>query len=289
MRFRINLVVALFFMFLLSALSVSVGAEQCLKGCPRELVAEGKRPEYMLRTLVDESDTIFVGTIKSIEPAVPDYPYPAKEGEPVDWKEYDKISDHFEKTNEITFAVESVWKGEKADTVKIRGGSLRLIFRHTNKFLIFVGKEDEDGIRLDVNKNIFRFVDVDHADYHWDVDPGKVIQRPWGLELMRGDKRLTNAYGPYVMKWDDNDGLWANGDGAFWTPNLKRQVSAVFAETDPRAKDPKWREEVFSLTTLGCQFTKDEWDRTGGSGFIGWEPCPMPVSFLEAYVKFLLK
>ena len=96
---------------------------------------------------------------------------------------------------------------------------------------------------------------------------------------------MSADYGPFVLKWNKNHHLWARGDTAYWTPELKRATATKLAELDPRFQDPKRSEEVFSLTTRGCQFTKDVWDRTGGIGFIGWEPCPMPLSLLEAYAK----
>lgn len=281
MTARISFVVA-FLSALFVVFDSNINARQCLKGCPREFVEEGPVPDEALKNLIPGSEMIFVGTISGVEPAVPVYP----EGEKVDWEVYDKASDHFRNTNEITFAVESVWKGEKVATMKLRGNSLLLIYRNTKKFLIFVGKENEEGFRIDINKNVFGFVDVNHQDYHWDVDLGRRISFPWDLSnTFRSNKRLPADYGPYVMKWDGNQHLWARGDTAYWTPGLKKATALKLAELDPRFQDPKQSEEVFSLTTRGCQFTKDEWDRQGDSGFIGWQPCPMPTVLLEAYVK----
>ena len=283
MSVRIGFVVC--FSFVLWVMFGSGLDGQCLKGCPRETVEEGPVPDKMLKNLIREAETIFVGTVSSVEPAVPVYPT----GEKVDWEAYDKVSDQFKTTNEVNFVVDSVWKGEKVDTMKLRGGNLLLIYRNTKKFLVFVGKEDNEGFRLDISKNVFGFVDVNHPDYHWDVDLGKRADKYWSKESFRSNKRLPTEYGSYVMKWDRNHHLWARGDTAYWTPELKKAVTTRLTEIDPRFQDSRHREEIFSLTTLGCQFTKDEWDRSGGSGFIGWQPCPMPISLLEAYVKVLVR
>ena len=266
-------------------LGFSEVAGQCLKGCQRQLVEEGPVPDESLKVLIQQSDMVFVGTVSGVEPAIPAYPT----GENIDWKAYDKVSDQFEASNEVTFAVESVWKGEKIDTIKLRGGNLLLIYQNTKKFLVFVGKENEEGLRFDINKSIFGFIDVDHADYHWDVDLGKPYTSLWDQRLFRSNKRFPTGYGPYVMKWDRNSHLWARGDTAYWTPELKKAVAMKMAETDPRFQDAKRSEEVFSLTVRGCQFTKDERDRSGGSGFIGWQPCPMPLSLIEAYAKIRIE
>ncbi len=278
---RVGFVVALLFVFVFVS---NPNAGQCFKGCPKEMVEEGPAPDKALKTLIDQSETIFVGTVSSVDPAVPVYP----EGEKVDWEAYGKVSDQFEATNVVTFTVDSIWKGEWADTIKLRGDNLLLLYRNTKKFLIFVGKENEKGLRFDIDKSVFGFVDINHPDYHWDMDlgkPGVIKGEMQDTKAFRSNKRLPADYGPYVMKWDDNKQLWAHGDTAIWTPELKKAVASEMARLDPRFKNSKRSEEVFSLTTRGCQFTKDEWDRTGGIGFIGWEPCPMPLSLLEAYVK----
>lgn len=274
MNVRIGFVVVFVLSFVLGS---NLNAGQCLKGCPREWVEEGPVPDKALKNLIRDSEMIFVGTVSSVEPAVPVYP----EGDNVDWSAYSKASDNFRETNEVTFTVESMWKGEKVDTVKLRGDYLLLIYRNTKRFLIFAGKEK----LIDIGKNAFVFVVVDHPDYHWDVDLGKRADKYWSNKSFRSDKRFPTEYGPYLRRSDDNKHMWASGDRAYWTPELKRATAAKLAELDLRFSDKKKVNEIFELTTRGCQFTKDEWDRTGGSGFIGWEPCPMPISLLEAYVK----
>ena len=280
MAVRISFIMALVFAF-----GFNLNAGQCFKGCPREVVEEGPVLDEALKTLIAQSEMIFVGTVSGVEPAVPAYP----EGGKADWDAYDKLSDEFKATNVVTFAVDSVWKGEKVDTIKLRGGNLLLIYQNTKKFLVFVSEgENTRGLRFDINKSIFGFVDVNHPDYHWNVDLGKpgVLATTWlPTESFRSNKRLPADYGPYVRKWDGNQHLWRRGDTAYWTPGLKKATAARLAGLDPRFKNSRRSEEVFSLTTRGCQFIRDEFDRRGGSGFIGWQPCPMPLSLLEAYVR----
>jgi hypothetical protein len=266
----------------LIVLGSNLDAKQCFKGCPREMVEEGPVPAEALKTLIDQAESIFVGTVASVEPSVPAYPT----GENRDWKEYYRIYDEFKATNVVTFTVEAVWKGPAVETIKLRGNDLLLIYENTKKFLIFLGKEDEKGVQIDVEKNVFRFIEVTDPDYHWDVDLGKPAEKKsWNTQSFRSNKRLPAEYGPFVMKWDRNSHLWGKGDTASWDPALKKATAVKLATIDPKFKDPKHREEVFALTTRGCQFTKDEWDRSGGIGFIGWEPCPLPLSLLEAYVR----
>jgi len=282
MIFRISVAVVLAFV-----LSMSEIAGQCFKGCSREMVEEGAVPAKALKNLIQRSETIFIGTVTSVEPAVPVYP----KGENADWEAYSKASDEFRRINVVTFAVESVWKGEKVDTLKLRGDDLLQIYRNTKRFLIFVGKENKDGFRIDLNKNVFGFADINHPDFHWDVDLGKSGLSPSGellpTKAFRSDKRLPDDYGPYVRKWNRTEHLWMRGDTAYWTPALKRAVAAKLVELDPRFQDPTRREEVFSLTTRGCQITDDEMDRRGGVGFWGWTPCPMPVVLIQAYAMVL--
>src|SRR3989344_3562692 len=140
MTIRVGFVAALLSVFVFGS---NLNAGQCFKGCPREMVEEGPVPDEALKTLSERAETIFVGTISGVDPAVPSSPT----GEKVHWEAYDKASDKFKATNVITFAVESVWKGEKVDTMKLRGGNLLLIYRKTTKFLLFVGTEDKEGLR----------------------------------------------------------------------------------------------------------------------------------------------
>lgn len=263
-----------FVVVILFVLGVSEIASQnryCCYGLP-------SRPtEESLKALTAKAEVIFVGTVSGIVPAAPVYPT----GEKVDWEAYDKVSNQFKATNEVTFNVEVVLKGQKVDALKTKGSDLVLLYdvKVGDKFLIFLHKEDKDGFRFSPADDVFPTQNVSSLDYHWDIIDA------------RGEKgkRLPAEYGPYVNRFLMNNGLWMAGDTAIWTPSLKKDVTKELVAFDPQFADVEKTDEVFLMSTRGCHFTKDEWDRTGGVGYIGPRPCPLPLAFVEAYVKVLVK
>lgn len=102
---------------------------------------------------------------------------------------------------------------------------------------------------------------------------------------MRGGKRPPAEYGPYILRFDMNSSLWMAGDIARWPLSLKDDVRKELVALDPQFANEQKATEVFSLTTRGCHWLKDEWP----APYIGWTPCPMPLALVKAYVKVLAK
>ncbi len=222
--------------------------------------------DVSLKTLVRNSDTIFVGTLIGVAP---------ENFKPAN----DKTDNLFIATNKVTFAIEEALMGEmkKNDMLTTKGGNLVLLYKGSKKFLVFLNEEDKVDFPFYPPTDVLPVINVESPDYHWDIG-------------VRYGKRLPTEYGPYVNRFDMNGGLWMTGDKARWTPSLKKDVTKELVALDPQFADMKKVDEVFSLTTLGCHFTKDEWDRTPtGVGYIGPRPCPLPLAFVQAYVKVLVK
>ena len=222
-------------------------------------------PEITIKKLVDKAEGIFVGTITAVEPP-----------RPVDWFAHDNSST-FGQTNQVTFSIESTLKGEQMETLKTKGGGLVLGYKDPQRFLVFLHAENKDGFRFYPAHNAFEvFNATSSPDWHWEIG-------------VRGGKRLPSEYEPYVLRFDMNSNLWLAGDVARWSPMLRKDIEKELIVIDPQFADQRKINEVFSLTTRGCHWIKDEWDRTGGVGYIGWTPCPLPLTFIKAYVKVLVK
>ncbi|TSC70243.1 MAG: hypothetical protein CEO12_447 [Parcubacteria group bacterium Gr01-1014_46] len=224
-------------------------------------------PEIAIKKLADEAEGIFVGTLTAVEPA-----------RPVEWRK-ESGSGTFGQTNQVTFAVESTLKGEKMETLKTKGSDLVLLYNDTEKFLVFLHKEDKDGFRFYPPHDIFEIFNATSSpDWHWEIG-------------VHGGKRLPPEYEPYVLRFDMNSSLWLAGDTARWPTTLRKDVEKELVAIDPQFSDTKKLNEVFSLTIRGCHWIKDEWDRPpiNGVGYIGWTPCPLPLAFVKAYIKVLVR
>ncbi len=222
----------------------------------------GPRPEVSLKNLTAKAESIFVGTVSSVEPA----------NFKISNNETDEL---FIANNLITFAVESVLKGAKVGTVVTKGENLVLLYQKPERFLVFLHEENKDGSRFSPSNDVFPVINVISPDYHWEIG-------------VRGGKRLSGEYGPYVLRFLMNEDMWIAGDTARWTSALKRKVVKELVALDSQFTDKKKADEVFSLTTRGCHWIRDEWDRSGGVGYIGWRPCPLPLAFVQAYIKVLV-
>lgn len=222
-------------------------------------------PEISIKNLTAKAEAVFVGTVSRVEPA--------------DYKiANDKTDELFYAANVVTFAVDSSLKGPETLSIAIKGSDLFGLY-NAKQFLIFLHAENKDGFRFSPPNDAFEvFNATSSPDWHWEVG-------------VRGGKRLPAEYEPYVLRFDMNSSLWLAGDTARWPPTLRKDVEKELVAIDPQFADTKKANEVFSLTTRGCHWIKDEWDRPpiNGVGYIGWTPCPLPLALVKAYVKVLVK
>ncbi|MEQ1561560.1 MAG: hypothetical protein ABL899_02465, partial [Nitrospira sp.] len=246
---RICLVIAI---TLALGLSEATSQERCCYEKPQ--------PEISIKSITAKSRIVFVGTLV--------------DAEPLKFKSTSRKSYRLVTTSRIKFSVESFLKGQKIDTIEAKGNNLALLYDE-KKFLVFL-YEEKDGFWFDSPYGVLPIINVISPNYHWEIG-------------VHGGKRLPGEYEPYVFRGDANSSLWMAGDTARWTLSLKRDVMKELVILDPQFADPRKAEEVFSLTTLGCQWIKDEWDRMGGVGYIGWRPCPLPLAFVQAYVRVLVR